>query len=704
MAILNFPILYAPDPLKGRPLGGGQIYVGEPDLDPEIPINQKQLNIIQEDGTVVPVPQPFTLSFGGVPTYNGATVRLDVDGNYSFKLLDKHGTQKYYVENVLSGKPVTEDEIINNLALSYVFDTVADYKAFATAFPVGKVIKLLDRGAEFTVISGTGTADEFGVVSSSAVSQSLQIKIDYRMTAEQFGASTSITDNSGAINAALSSLATVVSSVSELRIQASVRIPSGKFCDGLRVYSDGDNFTGSTSPVALVVNETFGNFSNPDSDLGFVNGSIRVSNNTVAFSPKGCMFGGVNKGYFQGNNVTINGSKHSAAFELYKSGRDIYCENNTIDISTGAVTGGGLWFANRTQVDTCENIYINNNIVRQNSIDEILAIFPSVGPMKNVHINNNTLVRGSDGAVNGPIMRIFCADGLTGGTSSGTIDDVSGTGNKCYNRRVGNDTSGFVQIGNFPSDVNDPTNVRLDALTIHGEFAASAVGLRVVLNNPTNSIVVTNPDIVNNAVKATTLGITATDGAKIIGGKVENFSTDVDAYWIEGVNIVDGSIGAVVRSLMMNCTATGQTSSSARVRSRGVGVSQVIKGNHFKPAATKVCLQLDTNTSPSTIENLRLADNNFDGSEGSVTAITKIGSQTISYTQASANDFSSCSTLWTNTLGMLLSRNTYNPTITNPAGSISADPGSEFWNPAGGAGSTFYVKESNTGNTGWVAK
>ena len=99
MSLIEFPIVYIPDPDKGRPLFNGQVFVGKPDLDPEIPANQKQLNVIQEDGTVVAVPQPFILSAGGVPVYNGNPVRLDVEGDYSLKILNNLGAQKYYIEN-----------------------------------------------------------------------------------------------------------------------------------------------------------------------------------------------------------------------------------------------------------------------------------------------------------------------------------------------------------------------------------------------------------------------------------------------------------------------------------------------------------------------------------------------------------------------------------------------------------------------------
>lgn len=173
MSIINFPILYAPDPLKGRPLGNGQIFVGEPDLDPEIPVNQKQLNVVQEDGTLIPVPQPFVVSFGGVPTYNGATVRLDVDGNYSFKMLDKLGVQKYYVENVFEGQPVLVSDlptvlppallIVNpqDQTLTHELDLNSDVLLNSILFPENKKIstkgsvEIGDGGqGDYIVISG----------------------------------------------------------------------------------------------------------------------------------------------------------------------------------------------------------------------------------------------------------------------------------------------------------------------------------------------------------------------------------------------------------------------------------------------------------------------------------------------------------------------------------------------------------------------
>ena len=106
--IVNSPASYYPDFNTGRPVFNGDIFVGEPDTDPEILGNQKQITLRQEDGTEVPVSQPVKTSSGGVPTFNGGRVDILVDGNYSIKVLNKQGSQVYFVENAFNGEPLVE--------------------------------------------------------------------------------------------------------------------------------------------------------------------------------------------------------------------------------------------------------------------------------------------------------------------------------------------------------------------------------------------------------------------------------------------------------------------------------------------------------------------------------------------------------------------------------------------------------------------
>jgi len=88
---------YFPNPDKSRALPFAKIYVGIVDLDPEILANQKQISVLQESGAETPVPQPLLTNKGGVPVYNGSPVTILVDGSYSLKVLDKGGSQVYYI-------------------------------------------------------------------------------------------------------------------------------------------------------------------------------------------------------------------------------------------------------------------------------------------------------------------------------------------------------------------------------------------------------------------------------------------------------------------------------------------------------------------------------------------------------------------------------------------------------------------------------
>lgn len=100
MAQIYFPWQYIADTTKGRPVALGSMYFGQPDLDPEIPANQIQVRVKQEDGTLLNVSQPILLNAGGVPTYSGSPVILDiVEEEFSWKVLDQLGGQVYYNEN-----------------------------------------------------------------------------------------------------------------------------------------------------------------------------------------------------------------------------------------------------------------------------------------------------------------------------------------------------------------------------------------------------------------------------------------------------------------------------------------------------------------------------------------------------------------------------------------------------------------------------
>lgn len=111
MADLNevrLPYDYYPDPTRGRPVFNGQIFVGKADTDPQVASNRIQVLAVQETGSTVPIAQPIRTGAGGVPILNGSPVQLQVDGEYSMKVLDDKGAQVYYAPSLIGGiRPTT---------------------------------------------------------------------------------------------------------------------------------------------------------------------------------------------------------------------------------------------------------------------------------------------------------------------------------------------------------------------------------------------------------------------------------------------------------------------------------------------------------------------------------------------------------------------------------------------------------------------
>jgi len=101
--IVRMPYDYYANPAEGNPLSNGEIYIGKPGEDPTQEIHRLTVNIIQENGTIVPIPpasQPIDLNVGGTVTYNGSPARISVDETYSIAILDSSGAQIYYASSI----------------------------------------------------------------------------------------------------------------------------------------------------------------------------------------------------------------------------------------------------------------------------------------------------------------------------------------------------------------------------------------------------------------------------------------------------------------------------------------------------------------------------------------------------------------------------------------------------------------------------
>lgn len=98
-------------------------------------------------------------------------------------------TEVYELTNFLIDPEQLSTESINDLSKPHVFKGgVAEYKAFTTAFPVGKRVYLADRDAYFNVIAGTGTANTFGIIASDSTGQSIELEDNGVISAKAYGA------------------------------------------------------------------------------------------------------------------------------------------------------------------------------------------------------------------------------------------------------------------------------------------------------------------------------------------------------------------------------------------------------------------------------------------------------------------------------------------------------------------------------------
>lgn len=162
------PYDYYPNDAQGKPLFNAYIYIGIPDLDPEIPANRYVVYGQQEDGTEVVIAQPIRTGTGGVPMYNGSPVVIKLAQEfYSIKVLDRNLQQVYYNANVAS---VLTASILSSLVATV--KTIQELRDFA--FPkVDQQIMILGHtiygvgGGVFRTVAGTSTDDNGCTVNSS---------------------------------------------------------------------------------------------------------------------------------------------------------------------------------------------------------------------------------------------------------------------------------------------------------------------------------------------------------------------------------------------------------------------------------------------------------------------------------------------------------------------------------------------------------
>lgn len=107
------------------------------------------------------------------------------------------------VNNWMLLQGVTNGDIDNDISIVKVHQNVAAFKADTTEYPDGKTIRLNDRDADFTKITGTGTGNDENIIASTEVNQSIELVIDGELRLSSVGAGGGIDNDSGTIQRAI---------------------------------------------------------------------------------------------------------------------------------------------------------------------------------------------------------------------------------------------------------------------------------------------------------------------------------------------------------------------------------------------------------------------------------------------------------------------------------------------------------------------
>lgn len=281
---------------------------------------------------------------------------------------------------------------------------------------------------------------------------------------------------------------------------------------------------------------------------------------------------------------------------------------------------------------------------------------------------------------------------ITGTLTVATVNNSGGVALQFNtNTKLATTSSGIAVTGGITStghiDVEDNTELRMG---IDDDFVLYHGGTNSIIKNDTGSLKVLSDSIFikNNA-----------DNEFILTGAADGA---VEIYYDNGKKIETLSNGAKVY---------GSLISSNKV---GVGVDAPDKPLHIYNAVTDVVGRFESGDSTAGIEFL---DNTL-GTSSTAQIKNDQGVLSIVTDQGNAIADSRIDLNVDNTVEVRVDSNGLNVvsghteingvTITagngTPEGVVTAPVGSLFLRKNGGAGSSFYVKESGTGNTGWVAK
>lgn len=380
-------------------------------------------------------------------------------------------------------------QIINDLSQAYEFPTVAAYKAFATAFPVGKVINTIEfssgngGGASYTIIA-SGTENGTNIIKNTTLSQSITLDLSSGTAdVKQFGAiGDGVTNDTGAIQAAWD----LGNTIKHPNTASSTYLVNDTMLIGSNTTLLFD--VGVKLKLATGINKTMvENADVSNTDITIINGIFDVDEANQTTQQHCIRFDNVDNCYFERVDVRpthfVSGPVASWHFED--------CDNNTFkDCILNASAGEGLLLigadnkvlggdysdnGNGSGIQASgDNLFIDGVTAKNNSGSPISV------HGENVKVTNNTIVGGGIVGTNGINMG-HAGDPVTNAVISGnTIRDFDGANgircNSASNNVVISDNvvTGMTRVSSVGIGVGDGS---FDVSILNNRITACVTGI-----------------------------------------------------------------------------------------------------------------------------------------------------------------------------------------------------------------------------------
>ncbi|MBC8062939.1 MAG: hypothetical protein H7Y18_20095 [Clostridiaceae bacterium] len=255
------------------------------------------------------------------------------------------------------------------------------------------------------------------------------------------------------------------------------------------------------------------------------------------------MFANVKGGNIQNCSFISDFSSENfvTLLDLYSCCKNLKINNCTFKNMTGSSKGSCIWVRNLTMSEesaenVTENISISKCTFTQNSADEILAVYSSIGDVKKVDVRDSIFNDFSD--INVKIFATYSSENKY----YGTVEDVIFDNNKIISEFMNNFT---ITVGG-PNRKNLVSNIVISNNDIKIEDDTDNKGIIIYINDIETNV--QNITVINNTIKVNKLlnstGIYNANLAKSnsIIGELKRGIVYGESY----ENIIDGSLQGIV--------------------------------------------------------------------------------------------------------------------------------------------------------------